>query len=953
MSGFVYNTARLHMSTEEAIEALERINNCKFSEQQLQILNSKNGIKIVACAGSGKTFSLVNLVVKRILTGEIEDPSKLLMTTYSKAGAVNMTDRINDLLVRAGYPNLKVEVRTIHSLCYSILDRLGMIRNITTNRLGMIRQAVKNCQLPIEEDDLSSLDNLFSYQVNNMLSNEALFKSYVFDLDIKLEDYETVIKEFARLKKEADEMDFDDLQLIVFQLLYVLKRQDVIDYLHYSYRDIYVDELQDTSAIQYKIIQKIITDDKHVVFVGDDDQCLMPGTVLQMEKGEKNIEDVAAGDIVKCCHGHSDIGSGLVESVKETHVLNREVYTITTDIGNVVTATGNHVFFVWQHQIDGGLNNNVYVLFGADDVSEGSGGLNGEPAGDKQHHSICRVKTETGYENITHVSGDSLFEYFARNTDIDDSGLYAKLLSYDAFKYIQVADLMVGMYLCSYKDNMLYLAKITDIKKESYTGKVYDVNVREYRNYIANNIVVHNCIYGWRGAKADLLLNADVDYHIDKINLDTNYRCTDTILNFAKTGIEYMSRREAKDMKSAKTGGKVEFMCCNSRDLYDMSVQTANKIEKMIKEDHVLPSDICVLVRYNAHALVLSQLLMLKDIYCNFGDDMKITYQTIYKDIQSLVELCGSLDSGSYDRASCSAVLWKMVSYMGAKNSGLISEFMQHTGCDLSDALAWILAEVFHQFDYTGNITVNAQFKARMSNSFRRFSSDTIIGLESVYRLLTNHDLTERLVGLMCLYRTGTEFMLKRINKRRNFTAAFSFFHKLAKDLGFEAFKAWMTKIKVYENCNPDLLGRTVKLSTIHSSKGLEWKHVILLAYDNISFPDVDYMVSKEKISSVDMQAYIDGERRLAYVAATRAIDTLTVVTDNQNTSLFALEELGACAKGWNGVDYLNFAQFIVSHGYKTRSAVKIPELIDSSSYNVKEDEKDVELSISNGQEEV
>ena len=88
-----------------------------------------------------------------------------------------------------------------------------------------------------------------------------------------------MIKEFARLKKEADEMDFDDLQLIVFQLLYVLKRQDVIDYLHYSYRDIYVDEFQDTSAIQYKIIQKIITDDKHVVFVGDDDQCLMPGMV--------------------------------------------------------------------------------------------------------------------------------------------------------------------------------------------------------------------------------------------------------------------------------------------------------------------------------------------------------------------------------------------------------------------------------------------------------------------------------------------------------------------------------------------------------------------------------------------------------------------------------------------------------------------------------------------------
>lgn len=919
MSGFVYNTVQPRMSTKDAIETLERVNNCKFSDQQLDILNSTNGIKIVACAGSGKTFSLVNLVVKRILTGEIEDASKLLMTTYSKAGAVNMTDRINDLLVRTGYSSIKVEVRTIHSLCYSILDKLGMIRNINTNRLGMIRQAVKNCQLPIEEEDLSSLDNLFSYQVNNMLSNEALFKSYVFDLDITLEDYINVIKEFARLKNEANEMDFDDLQLIVFQLLYVHKRQDIIDYLQYSYRDIYVDEFQDTSAIQYKILQKIIKDDKHVVFVGDDDQCLLPGTSITMGCGNKCIENVHIGDTVCCCSGYGELSFGEVESIKETYVYNRDVYTIFTKSGNRVKATGNHVFFVEHPKIDEGLKS-VYVLFGS--------GVYKVHNHRTSYYSNCTLKTDGECSTMTHNSSDALFDLFALRADRESSGLYAKLLTDNIFKYTQVEDLRAGMYLCSYTNNTLYRDEILEITKEKYTGKVYDLNVAEYRNYIANQIVVHNCIYGWRGAKADLLLNADVDYHIDKINLDTNYRCTNNILGFAKTGIEYMSRREPKDMKAAKTGGKIEFLCCNSSDLYEMSVKVADKIEKMIKEDHVLPSDICVLVRYNAHALVLSQLLMLKDIYCNFGDDMKITYQTIYKDIQSLVELCGSLDSGSYDRGSCSAVLWKLIQYMGTKNSALISEFMQHTGCSLVDALSWILAEVFQQFTYTGNIKVNAQFKARMYNSFKRFSSDTVVGLDSVYRLLTNHDLTERLVGLMCLYKTGTEFMLKRINKRRNFTAAFSFFYKLAKDLGFDSFKAWMTKIKVYEMCNPDLLGRTVKLSTIHSSKGLEWKHVILLAYDNISFPDTDYMVSKENISTIDMQAYIEGERRLAYVAVTRAVDTLTIVTDKQNTSLFVLEELGLCEKGWGGSDYLNFAKFIVSHGYKTRSSVTIPDVI-------------------------
>ena len=52
---------------------------------------------ILACAGSGKTSVLTHLIAKRIMTGEIKNPDTLMCTTYSKAGATEMDERINKL----------------------------------------------------------------------------------------------------------------------------------------------------------------------------------------------------------------------------------------------------------------------------------------------------------------------------------------------------------------------------------------------------------------------------------------------------------------------------------------------------------------------------------------------------------------------------------------------------------------------------------------------------------------------------------------------------------------------------------------------------------------------------------------------------------------------------------------------------------------------------------------
>ncbi|WP_027185579.1 ATP-dependent helicase [Desulfovibrio inopinatus] len=72
----------------------------------------------------------------------------------------------------------------------------------------------------------------------------------------------------------------------------------------------------------------------------------------------------------------------------------------------------------------------------------------------------------------------------------------------------------------------------------------------------------------------------------------------------------------------------------------------------------------------------------------------------------------------------------------------------------------------------------------------------------------------------------------------------------------------------------------TVPLMTVHAAKGLEWDNVVLIGFDDGVFP------SKRN-------ANIEEERRLAYVALTRAANSITIVHDQQKPSRF-IAEMGA-----------------------------------------------------------
>lgn len=264
---------------------ISSITGVKYSKEQSDILSHKGGMCVVSCAGSGKTTLLTHLLAKRIKTGEIHNVEKLLVTTYSVAGKDELQSRVNKLLKQLGVDK-KVEIRTLHSSYYKLLNDMGMVsydRIIKPwERTKCLRDAVKESGLRLEEEDMNTLDSLISYQINNMLSDKELFEQYVYTLELPIHKYSEINKAFGQKKFElckGGKLDYDDLQLKLFLTLkggedVNSKGHALLQYCRSMWEHFYIDEFQDISKIQFAILQLMLQDEKKLVVIGDDDQCI-------------------------------------------------------------------------------------------------------------------------------------------------------------------------------------------------------------------------------------------------------------------------------------------------------------------------------------------------------------------------------------------------------------------------------------------------------------------------------------------------------------------------------------------------------------------------------------------------------------------------------------------------------------------------------------------------------
>lgn len=647
----------------------------ELSAEQKDVIQHNGGSCIIACAGSGKTTTLVNLIAYKVLNKEI-DIYHTLCTTYSKSGSQEMEDRLNSVLKKIGC-NTKMYVHTMHSIYKRTLEAFGLRGEIINEgqRKMMLTNSLKALNRIISEDDRDAIGNLLSYQVNNLMNDEQVYKSSAFSIDcISLEEYTQIRQSYNEQKKSGGYIDFDDLQLYMYVYLVVNKNTAMREYVRGQYNYFIVDEFQDTSRIQFEILKALVDKPEELVVVGDDDQC----------------------------------------------------------------------------------------------------------------------------------------------------------------------------------------------------------------------------IYEWRGADPSIILNIYAYFNIKKFILPTNYRCRKKILDVAKTGIEYMSVRESKDMKSVKDGGYFKLIESDSRSLVDISNKVVDTIKEELRQG-TKAEDICVMCRNNVHAPIIANMLLANSIYSDYNEAMKIGNQAVYKDIQDIMKIA-EVDTVC-DIKIMRRILWKIVPYLSKQIMNVIEQLMRATGMSLCESISYILGtcdSYYRRRVTVKDVVISEAHSMQINANYSNLKTATREGLYNVVTVLEKADIVDRINWLMSLYVTKMEESTDNVDTIRNIRGYTGYINQLFTKFGYIKTMDLLRANRQYDEDGYLIACSKVQFSTMHSSKGKEWKTVIIVGDDNVSMPSFsDISRMKDRVSPQDICKYIDGERRLHYVAYTRAIDKLYVVTSSSNPGMFLCECLG------------------------------------------------------------
>lgn len=910
------------------VDELSVATGVQYSDEQRKILEHTGGMNILACAGSGKTTVLTHLLAKRIVNNEIPDVSKLLCTTFSKAGSVEMEERLKALLGRLGV-SANVSVKTLHATYFQVLKRFGLVRGVCTNaqRAMFISQAVKESKLQLEDDDLRLVDSLLSYQVNNLLDDDSLVKSYVYTLeDVSKDKYTEIRNRYNAKKQEANVIDFDDMQLYMYMLVVQQKNPTVLSYCRNMWEYFFIDEFQDVSKIQFAILRQLIQDPNKLVVIGDDDQCLIEGTKIRTKRGLVNIEDIHANSKVISAVGYGDLAIANVDKVTKRKITDK-VYVIRTENGKCLRGTGNHIGFAYKKDFDNKFDKaecNIHIrMFSS--FKKNPGNTKASSLIVTTNRLDCAemlLKHLGDYGSITCDYDKQIVKAYIPNTNIDRLGeiasnIYREMVANGIsvsvrktayldgckqFEFTRFDEMEVGMQvpICLYgKKPCVISDTITSIDVEDYEGYVYDLSIPKARNFIADGIVVHNCIYQWRGADPNIILNICGYYDIQKFVLSTNYRCKGTIVNHAAVGVKNNTHRSEKDMIPFAEGGKIRICNTDAGNLYSISKKVYEHIMDLVYKQGVSPSDIAVLSRNNQHLAILNNMLFKSGIFSEASEEMKMTSMIMYKDLKMIFELA----EGTYNHNLVNKILWKLVPYLGVKNSGIFSQLMYDAGCNFVDALGYCLKNFSNSYGvkFDKSLKVPEKLFNRLENRYYSVKPDSEYVLKALYNLLTEETDESKLIeGLMSAYISGTEFMYNSADKARTVCGLVEYITELIKLDGLETTKTFLSLTEQYERGNTSIPDSKITMSTMHGAKGREWEHVVIFADDNITFPSFEGInkMLDDGVDSKDISGSIDENRRLHYVAMTRAKSDLVIFCDIHNISVYTIEALGLLSAG-------------------------------------------------------
>ena len=240
-----------------------------LNNEQLNAAKCEQGYNlIIASAGTGKTSTIVGRIAHLLNIGV--KPEEILLLTFTNKAASEMITRISSFFSKELAK--RIMAGTFHSVSYKLLEQLKIkIILKQTNELKTLFKSLYEKRVFYDRDDKTNpydgsyLYDLYSLYLNS--NNDEEFGEWILEKNsshnLYTMIYEDVILEFNELKEQYSYVNFDDL------LLNMLKALETNTF---NFKEILVDEYQDTNSLQGKLLNKFNA--KALFCVGDYDQSI-------------------------------------------------------------------------------------------------------------------------------------------------------------------------------------------------------------------------------------------------------------------------------------------------------------------------------------------------------------------------------------------------------------------------------------------------------------------------------------------------------------------------------------------------------------------------------------------------------------------------------------------------------------------------------------------------------
>ena len=355
-------------------------------------------------------------------------------------------------------------------------------------------------------------------------------------------------------------------------------------------------------------------------------------------------------------------------------------------------------------------------------------------------------------------------------------------------------------------------------------------------------------IYTWRGADIRNILEFEKDFdNVLQIKLEQNYRSTSNIINAAHSVIRKNNeRKEKKIWTDANDGEKIKLYSATSER--DESNYVATNIRKMVAELGYDYKDFAVLYRANSLSRTYEEAFMKYGIPYKIFGGLKFYDRMEIKDILAYFRIIDN----KFDDISLKRIINVPKRSIGTKTIEKIEAYARENNMSILDAM-----------DEVDDIVSTTKTR----ESVKKFKL-LISSLKALANVLPVSELLDKVLEntnykKLYLEEKSVENQ-SRLENIEELKSVVKEFELNSEDKTLSAFLQNATlSTDMDENIKND---NYVSLMTIHSSKGLEFRAVFLVALEEDIFPSSRSILEESKLEE---------ERRLCYVAITRAKEKL------------------------------------------------------------------------------